>query len=143
MKAEPRAPELFLKLRIKRVMFLLLANCGQRPVSGTNDRIVGQAENLLAIGAQRFFVGNCASAHRRGKKYVTHHGQMARQTGYGVGDFAAGMSAGLARDSRLCGGDFHSVQNRQTQRQGGFKVWLQPAQIPKNPCVINRSEKQK
>lgn len=55
----PQAPG----LREERVMLLLLADRGHRPVTRAEDGVIGQTENILAVGAKCFFVGNHAAAH--------------------------------------------------------------------------------
>ena len=66
-------------------MLLLLRQCGERAVTGGDDRVAGECEDFFEVVAVLVLIGNQASAHRAGKHRVATDGERPRQAGDQIG----------------------------------------------------------
>src|SRR5271163_494804 len=78
-------------------MEFFLADSGQWPVAGTNDRVIGQREDTRTVGAQRLVVIHHAAAHGTGKQRIADNGKTPRQAGHHEGGASASVAAGAPR----------------------------------------------
>ena len=69
----------------------------QRAVPGTNNRLLRQRQNFLAIVSQCVLVGNIAAAHRAGKKRIAHDRDRAGKPGDDKRHSAGRMTRGQPR----------------------------------------------
>jgi hypothetical protein len=66
-------------------------------MSRTNDRLIRQGQNFLAVVSERVFVGDVAATHRAGKERVADDCNRPSKAGNDVGYPAGRMTGGQAR----------------------------------------------
>ena len=83
-----------LELWKKRVVLLFLADRGQWPMAGTDDRVVGQAKNVFAVGAQSGGEGKFRPTYRSREQGIPNDGEWVGEAFDDKGGASFGVAPG-------------------------------------------------